>query len=75
MDRNAFYGLTRAYVESNDEEGNISLLASSILGEKKQITSNKVSIDTKLIALRGKVKNVELKVYYTIDELLSYTDI
>ncbi|GAA4237846.1 hypothetical protein GCM10022291_26010 [Postechiella marina] len=66
-DRNAFYGLTRAYIESNENSGDITLLASSILGEKKQITSNKVSIDTKLIALRGKLKNVNIEVFYTID--------
>ncbi len=67
-DRIAFYGLTRAYVESyRDNNAPITVLASSILGEKKQITSNKVSIDTKLIALRGKLQNVELKIYYTTD--------
>jgi len=66
-DRKAFYGLTRAYIESSEADGNIILLASAILGEKKQITSNKVSIDTKLIALRGVLKKFDVEVFYTID--------
>lgn len=63
--RKAFYGLTRAYITSTDASGDINLLASSILGEKKLITSNKVSIDTKIINLRGAKINPDIKVYYT----------
>ncbi|GAA3615003.1 glycoside hydrolase family 2 TIM barrel-domain containing protein [Flavivirga amylovorans] len=67
-DRIAFYGLTRAYIESyRDNEAPITLLASSILGEKKQITSNKVSIDAKLLALRGALQPKDIKIYYTTD--------
>ena len=66
-DRIAFYGLTRAYVEATGQAGAITLLASSILGEKKQITSNKVSIDVQQINLRGSMPNVTTKVYYTLD--------
>ncbi|TWT83884.1 Beta-galactosidase [Planctomycetes bacterium CA13] len=65
--RNAFYGLTRAFVESTDETGDIALLASCILGEKKQVTSNIVSIDTKLLALRGKLPAAEIEIFYTLD--------
>ncbi|UMB62045.1 DUF4982 domain-containing protein [Lutibacter sp. A80] len=63
--RKAFYGLTRAYIESTNNSGAINLLASSILGEKKQITSNKVSIDTKVLNLRGAKINPEIEVFYT----------
>ena len=63
--RIAFYGLTRAYITSTNQSGNINLLASSILGEKKLITSNKVSIDTKIINLRGDKINPKIEVYYT----------
>ncbi|NIJ44855.1 beta-galactosidase [Wenyingzhuangia heitensis] len=63
--RKAFYGLTRAFIESTDTDGAINLLASCILGEKKQITSNQVSIDTKIINLRGKKVQPNIKVYYT----------
>lgn len=63
--RKAFYGLTRAYISSTNQSGNINLLASSILGEKKLITSNKVSIDTKIINLRGDKITPNIAIYYT----------
>lgn len=66
-DRIAFYGLTRAYVESFDNDKPVSILASCILGEKKLITSNKVSIDTQLLALRGKLPKSDIEIYYSID--------
>ena len=65
--RTAFFGLTRAYVESTSSIGGITLLASSILGEKKQLTSNLVSIDAQTIALRGIKAKGFMGVYYTID--------
>ncbi|WP_139957016.1 glycoside hydrolase family 2 TIM barrel-domain containing protein [Flavicella sediminum] len=65
--RKAFYGLTRAYIEATDAEGSINLLASCILGEKKQLTSNKVSIDTKILNLRGAKARPNVQVFYTID--------
>ncbi|MCP5536042.1 MAG: DUF4982 domain-containing protein [Akkermansiaceae bacterium] len=65
--RIAFYGLTRAYVESTGEPGDISLLTSCILGEKKQVTSNMVSIDTQYIGLRGALAHPEVRVFYTTD--------
>ena len=65
--RIAFYGLTRAYVESFEGNEPVTLLASCILGEKKQITSNKVSIDTQLLALRGELPNTKIEVFYTVD--------
>ena len=63
--RKAFYGLTRAYISSTNQSGNINLLASSILGEKKLITSNKISIDTKIINLRGTKITPKIDIYYT----------
>jgi beta-galactosidase len=65
--RIAFFGLTRAYIESTDETGNIAVLASCILGEKKQISSKKVSVDTELISLRGELPNAAIQIYYTLD--------
>ncbi len=65
--RIAFYGLTRAFIEATGEEGDINLLAAAILGEKKQVTSNMVSIDAKMINLRGAEVNPEIKVYFTVD--------
>ncbi|GAA3638464.1 glycoside hydrolase family 2 TIM barrel-domain containing protein [Flavivirga jejuensis] len=63
--RKAFYGLTRAYVEPTNASGSINLLASCILGEKKLITSNKVSIDTEIINLRGDKIAPKIDIYYT----------
>lgn len=63
--RIAFYGLTRAYIEASNTTGDINLLASCILGEKKQITSNKVSIDTQIINLRGNKITPKIAIYYT----------
>ena len=66
-DRIAFYGLTRAYVEATGEPGDIALVSSCILGEKKQVSSNRVSIDVNLLALRGDVPEAEIAVHYTTD--------
>lgn len=63
--RKAFYGLTRAYIEPTNNSGAINLLASCILGEKKQVTSNKVSIDTEIINLRGAEINPKIEIFYT----------
>ena len=65
--RIAFYGLTRAYVESTGEAGDITLLASCILGEKKQLTSNQVSIDARLLSLRGELPEAAVEVFYTLN--------
>ncbi|MEP4079905.1 glycoside hydrolase family 2 TIM barrel-domain containing protein [Haloferula sp.] len=66
-DRIAFYGLTRAYVEATGEAGGISLMASCILGEKKQVSSNMVSIDVQRMALRGDLPDAEVAVFYSLD--------
>ncbi len=65
--RNGFMGLTRAFIESTGEAGDISVVAASILGEKRQITSKKVSIDVKQFSLRGTLKEQDIKVFYTTD--------
>ncbi len=66
--RLGFMGLTRAFIESTGEAGDISVIAASILGEKRQITSKQVSIDVKQFALRGKRKKQDIKIFYTTDE-------
>ena len=65
--RIAFYGLTRAYIESTDKPGSIALVASCILGEKRQVTSNKVSIDVQALPLRGAPSLPKAEVFYTTD--------
>lgn len=66
-DRIAFFGLTRAYIEAQNKTGNIALLASAILGEKKLVTSDLVSIDVQLLSLRGSMPDAQIDVYYTTD--------
>ncbi|WP_255580375.1 glycoside hydrolase family 2 TIM barrel-domain containing protein [Flavobacterium sp. UMI-01] len=63
--RKAFYGLTRAYITSTNPSGDINLVASCILGEKKSITSNKVSIDTQILNLRGNAIQPKIELFYT----------
>ena len=65
--RNAFMGLTRAFIESTDSSEPITLTAASILGEKRQVTSNLVSIDVTQLALRGDLIKKEFNVFYTTD--------
>ena len=63
--RKAFYGLTRAYISATNTKGAINLLATCILGEKKLITSNKVSIAAQIINLRGDEINPTIEIFYT----------
>ncbi|MEP2776468.1 MAG: glycoside hydrolase family 2 TIM barrel-domain containing protein [Luteolibacter sp.] len=72
-DRIAFYGLTRAYIEATGQQGDIALLTSCILGEKKLITSQEVSIDVNLLALRGETPDAQITVHYTTDGTLPIT--
>lgn len=66
-DRIAFFGLTRAYIESTTEEDAVTVLVGSILGEKKLITSKEISIDLKTLSLRGEAIAPNITVYYTAD--------
>lgn len=66
-DRIAFYGLVRAYVTSGNSTKPVNLLASAILGEKKLLTSNKISITHTWLNLRGAKETGTVKTYYTTD--------
>lgn len=65
--RIGFYGLTRAFIETTGEDGDVNLLAAAIMGEKKLFTSNTISIDTKILNLRGAAINPAIQIYYTTD--------
>jgi beta-galactosidase len=65
--RTAFFGLARAYVESSKQAGGISLIAGSILGDKKLVVSRQVHIDAREIALRGNPTGRKLEIFYTTD--------
>ncbi|WP_281614877.1 glycoside hydrolase family 2 TIM barrel-domain containing protein [Flammeovirga sp. SubArs3] len=66
-DRIGFYGLTRAYIESLDETGDVNVIVGAILGEKRLWTSKKVSIDVQKMTLRGAPVDGDFTIYYTLD--------
>jgi beta-galactosidase len=66
-DRTAFFGLTRAYIESDKTDGDIALVAGAILGDKKLVVSNLVHIDVQQISLRGNSGFQTLEIFYTTD--------
>ncbi|MBQ2273567.1 MAG: chitobiase/beta-hexosaminidase C-terminal domain-containing protein, partial [Clostridia bacterium] len=49
------------------DAGDIQFTAASILGEKRQLTSDRVSIDVRQLALRGNPKTDDFEIYYTTD--------
>ncbi|WP_168442632.1 glycoside hydrolase family 2 TIM barrel-domain containing protein [Pontiella desulfatans] len=65
--RRAFMGKAKAFVESTTDDGEILLLAAAILGERRQITSDRVSIHVDQLALRGAPANKTIAIYYTVD--------
>ena len=73
-DRNAFFGLTRAYVQSGKDAGDIQLVAGAILGDKKLATSERIHIDVQQIALRGNPTSSTTEIYYTTDGSTPTTD-
>jgi len=65
--RKAFMGLSKVFVSPTGEAGDILFTAASILGEKRQLTSNLVSVDVQQIALRGNPAKDTFEIYYTLD--------
>ncbi len=65
--RNAFMGLNKVFVSPTQDEGDILFTAASILGEKRQLTSELVYIDVEQIALRGNPTKDAFEIYYTLD--------
>jgi hypothetical protein len=65
--RRAFMGKAKAFVESTTDSGDILMLAAAILGERRQITSDQVSIHVDQLALRGTPSDKTITIYYTVD--------
>lgn len=66
--RRTFFGLLRAFVRGTRETGDISLLVGAIHGERRQLTSDRVSIDVHRIALRGRARGSQgIQIRYTTD--------
>ncbi len=65
--RRAFFGTARAFIQATGEKGDISLTVGAITGERRQLTSNQVSIDLRQITLRGSIKQSNSTVHFTTD--------
>ena len=65
--RKAFMGLTRVFLKLDKNAKDINIIAGAILGEKRQITTDKVYIDVKQIAVSGNLKKSKCQIYYTLD--------
>ena len=65
--RNAFMGLNKVFLQATKDSGDVLFTAASILGEKRQLTSNLVSIDVQQVAMRGNPTKPVITIYYTTD--------
>lgn len=65
--RRAFMGLAKAYVTPSGEAGDLILTAAAILGERRLLTENTVSVDVKQLSLRGNPAGVEFEIFVTDD--------
>ena len=64
-----FMGMNRLFVQSTGGEDNspVSVVVGAINGDKRLALSNKISIDVKEVALRGKTPQRNLRITYTTD--------
>jgi len=66
-EKRAFFGQTRAFIQFDDDSKKpVSLLAAAICGDKTLKISNKISIATSDIAIRGRLAKRNIKVYYIL---------
>ena len=69
--RRAFFGLARAFVQATRAAGDVALVAGAILGERRQLTSNRVHVDVRRVWLRGApaaaAQPPAWQIHYTVD--------
>jgi beta-galactosidase len=65
--RRAFYGLVRAFLQSTRDDGAVSVVVGAINGERRQLTTNRVTIDVQRLALRGAATPGLFTIHYTTD--------
>lgn len=65
--RRTFYGLARAFLQSTRETGDVSVVAGAINGERRQLTSDRVTIDVRRVTLRGAAQAGAFAIHYTVD--------
>lgn len=65
--KKCFFGLNRIFIQSTDEDSKspVSMIISTICGDKRLTLSDKISISFQEISLRGKQPERNWKVYYT----------
>ncbi|HEY0864427.1 MAG TPA: glycoside hydrolase family 2 TIM barrel-domain containing protein [Lacunisphaera sp.] len=66
--RRTFYGLARAFLQATREPGDVAVVVGAINGERRQLTSDRVTIDVQRIAVRGAGKPAgRFTIHYTTD--------
>ncbi|WP_017446731.1 glycoside hydrolase family 2 TIM barrel-domain containing protein [Gayadomonas joobiniege] len=65
--RKAFMGATRAFIDIEQKNADVSLFAAAILGDKSLYTSNYVTIDTQQIDITGQSSAANIEIFYSTD--------
>ncbi|MDG1357523.1 MAG: glycoside hydrolase family 2 TIM barrel-domain containing protein, partial [Akkermansiaceae bacterium] len=65
--RAAFFGLTRAFLQTTGKDEPLSVIIGAICGEKQLMTSDKVSIDVKRLTIRGVFTQRAFDIFYSTD--------
>ena len=65
--RAAFFGLARAFLQTTDSEQPLAVIMGAICGEKQLMTSDRVSIDVKRLAIRGRFIQRAFDILYSTD--------
>jgi len=65
--RRAFFGRLRAFVSATSSKGDISILTAAICGDKALKISDRITIEIKELALRGKLPKRDLEIFCTTD--------
>ena len=65
--RTAFFGLTRAFLQTAGKGEPLSVIIGAICGEKQLMTSDQISIDVKRLAIRGQFAQRAFDILYSTD--------
>lgn len=66
-ERTLFYGLARGFFQNVSSQGDIRVIAGSILGDTLFNDNTMVAIDVKSVMLRGNGRKEKFEIYYTTD--------
>jgi Beta-galactosidase/beta-glucuronidase len=66
--RRTFYGLARAFLQATTETSPVSVVVGAINGERRQLTSDRVTIDVQRVVVRGEPRpRGVFTIHYTVD--------